>query len=92
MPKKSFTFQKRSPDPAPPTTSPDISQFIAGHAAQMTRKTIALPQEAFLRVKIEAAKRGARVSGARSSTRILRRVQSNFVTVTHNHRTRRRGV
>jgi predicted DNA binding CopG/RHH family protein len=24
----------------------------------MTRKTIALPQEAFLRVKIEAAKRG----------------------------------
>jgi predicted DNA binding CopG/RHH family protein len=58
MPKKSFTFQKRSPDPVPPTTSPDISQFIAGQAAQMTRKTIALPQEAFLRVKIEAAKRG----------------------------------
>ena len=58
MPKKSFTFQKRSPDPVPPTTSPDISQFIAGQSAQMTRKTIALPQEAFLRVKIEAAKRG----------------------------------
>jgi predicted DNA binding CopG/RHH family protein len=58
MPKKSFTFQKRSPDPMPPTTNPDISQFIAGHSAQMTRKTIALPQEAFLRVKIEAAKRG----------------------------------
>jgi predicted DNA binding CopG/RHH family protein len=58
MPKKSFTFQKRSPDPAPPTTSPDISQFIAGHSMHMTRKTIALPQAAFLRVKIEAAKRG----------------------------------
>jgi predicted DNA binding CopG/RHH family protein len=58
MPKKSFTFQKRSPDPVPTTTSPDISQFIAGQSAQMTRKTIALPQEAFLRVKIEAAKRG----------------------------------
>jgi predicted DNA binding CopG/RHH family protein len=58
MPKKSFTFQKRSPDPASPAISPDISQFIAGHSAQMTRKTIALPQEAFLRVKIEAAKRG----------------------------------
>jgi hypothetical protein len=58
MPKKSFTFQKRSPDPVPPTTSPDISQFITGQSAQMTRKTIALPQEAFLRVKIEAAKRG----------------------------------
>jgi len=58
MPKKSFTFQKRSPDPVPPTTSLDISQFIAGQSAQMTRKTIALPQEAFLRVKIEAAKRG----------------------------------
>jgi predicted DNA binding CopG/RHH family protein len=58
MPKKSFTFQKRSPDPVPPTTSPDITQFIAGQSAQMTRKTIALPQEAFLRVKIEAAKRG----------------------------------
>ena len=58
MPKKNFTFQKSSPNPAPPTTRPDISQFIAGHAAHMTRKTIALPQEAFLRVKIEAAKRG----------------------------------
>ena len=58
MPKKSFTFQKRSPDPAPPATNSDISQFIAGQSAQMTRKTIALPQEAFLRVKIEAAKRG----------------------------------
>jgi hypothetical protein len=58
MPKKSFTFQKRSPDPAPPTTSPDIQQFIAGRSVQMTRKTIALPQEAFLRVKIAAAKRG----------------------------------
>ncbi len=58
MPKKSFTFQKRAPDPAPPPASPDITQFIAGQPAHMTRKTIALPQAAFLRVKIEAAKRG----------------------------------
>ena len=58
MPKKSFTFQKRAPDLAPPPASPDITQFIAGQPAHMTRKTIALPQEAFLRVKIEAAKRG----------------------------------
>ena len=58
MPKKSFTFQKRAPDPVPPAASPDIAQFIAGQPTGMTRKTIALPQEAFLRVKIEAAKRG----------------------------------
>ena len=58
MPKKSFTFQKRAPTPAPPPASPDITQFIPGQPAHMTRKTIALPQEAFLRVKIEAAKRG----------------------------------
>jgi predicted DNA binding CopG/RHH family protein len=58
MPKKSFTFQKRTPDPAPQAASPVIAQFIAGQPARMTRKTIALPQEAFLRVKIEAAKRG----------------------------------
>ena len=58
MPKKSFTFQKRAPDPVPPAVSSDIAQFIAGEPAGMTRKTIALPQEAFLRVKIEAAKRG----------------------------------
>ncbi len=58
MPKKSFSFQKRTPDPAPPAASPDIAQFIAGQPALMTRKTIALPPDAFLRVKIEAAKRG----------------------------------
>ena len=58
MPKKSFSFQKRTPVPAPPATSPDITQFITGAAPLITRKTIALPHEAFLRVKIEAAKRG----------------------------------
>jgi hypothetical protein len=58
MPKKHFTFQKPTPDPAPPAATPDITQFIAGQPAGMTRKTIALPQAAFLRVKIEAAKRG----------------------------------
>jgi len=58
MAKKSFSFQKRTPDPTPPAASPDITQFIAGQPALITRKTIALPHEAFLRVKIEAAKRG----------------------------------
>mgnify|MGYP001613483587 CR=1 FL=1 len=58
MPKKSFSFQKRSPDPAPPAAGPDIAQFITGQPTSLTRKTIALPHEAFLRVKIEAAKRG----------------------------------
>jgi hypothetical protein len=58
MPKKSFSFQTRPPDAAPPAVSPDIAQFIAGQPATVTRKTIALPREAFLRVKIEAAKRG----------------------------------
>jgi hypothetical protein len=58
MPKKSFSFQKRTPDPAPPAAGPDIAQFIAGQPTALTRKTIALPQAAFVRVKIEAAKRG----------------------------------
>jgi len=58
MPKKSFSFQKRTPDSTPPAAGPDMTQFITGQPALMTRKTIALPQEAFLRVKIEAAKRG----------------------------------
>jgi len=58
MPKKSFTFQKRAPDPVSPAPSTDIAQFIAGQPVGITRKTIALPHEAFLRVKIEAAKRG----------------------------------
>ena len=58
MPKKSFSFQKRTPDPAPQPAGPDMAQFIAGLPASMTRKTIALPYEAFTRVKIEAAKRG----------------------------------
>jgi len=58
MPKKSFSFQKRTPDPTPAAAGPDIMQFITGEAPMMTRKTIALPHEAFLRVKIEAANRG----------------------------------
>jgi len=58
MPKKSFSFQTRTPDPTPPVASPDLTQFIAGQSAAMVRKTIALPHEAFLRVKIAAAKRG----------------------------------
>jgi predicted DNA binding CopG/RHH family protein len=58
MPKKSFSFQTRTVDPAPPATSPDLTQFIAGQSATVVRKTIALPHEAFLRVKIAAAKRG----------------------------------
>ena len=56
MPKKSFTFQKRVRSAAT-MTSPDISQFIAGHAAQITRSH-RVTQESFLRVKIEAVKRG----------------------------------
>ncbi len=58
MPKKSFSFQKPAPDVAPRATRTDLTQFIAGATPLMTRKTIALPQDAFLRVKIEAAKRG----------------------------------
>jgi len=58
MPKKTFSFQKRTPDPAPPAAGPDITQFIAGQPPALTRKTIALPPAAFVRVKIEAAKRG----------------------------------
>lgn len=58
MPKKSFSFQTRPPDPTPSATSPDITQFIAGVPPIVVRKTIALPHDAFLRVKIEAAKRG----------------------------------
>ena len=58
MPKKSFFFQKRTPEPAPSAAGPDLAQFIAGQPASMTRKTIALPPAAFVRVKIEAAKRG----------------------------------
>lgn len=58
MPKKSFSFQKPAPDAAPRVASNDLTQFIAGATPLMTRKTIALPHDAFLRVKIEAAKRG----------------------------------
>ena len=58
MPKKSFSFQTRTPDLTPPATSPDMTPFITGQTATVVRKTIALPHEAFLRVKIAAAKRG----------------------------------
>ena len=86
MPKKSFTFQKRSPDPAPPTTSPDISQFIAGHSAQMTRKTTRYHKRPFSgsRSRLPSAASQHLASGARSSTRISRRVKSNVITIMHN--------
>jgi hypothetical protein len=62
MPKKDFSFQKRKPDADTPEADKDtdkgIQRFIAGHQGTITRKTIALPEEHFIRVKVEAAKRG----------------------------------
>jgi predicted DNA binding CopG/RHH family protein len=58
MPKKSFSFQTRTADPAPPAASSDMTPFITGQTATVVRKTIALSHDAFLRVKIAAAKRG----------------------------------
>jgi predicted DNA binding CopG/RHH family protein len=58
MPKKSFSFQKGKPETEGHDVSQDIHRFIAGAREQITRKTIALPEESFVRVKVEAAKRG----------------------------------
>jgi predicted DNA binding CopG/RHH family protein len=62
MLKKDFSFQKRKPDVDAPEadkdTDQDIQRFIAGRHGTITRKTIALPEEDFIRVKVEAAKRG----------------------------------
>jgi predicted DNA binding CopG/RHH family protein len=58
MPKKSFSFQKPTPGAPQRLASTDLTEFIAGATPLLTRKTIALPHDAFLRVKIEAAKRG----------------------------------
>jgi hypothetical protein len=58
MPKKRFSFQPRQPDAALPAADPDIQRFISGAPAPITRKTIALPEASFTRVKVEAAKRG----------------------------------
>jgi hypothetical protein len=57
MPKKHFSFQKEHTAPVAHDAGADIAQFIAGQTTQITRKTIALPEESFIRVKIEAAKR-----------------------------------
>ncbi len=58
MPKKSFSFQKGKSETEVHDVSQDIHRFIAGQREQITRKTIALPEESFVRVKVEAAKRG----------------------------------
>ena len=58
MPKKSFSFQREKVAPEIPDPSKDIQRFIAGREGSITRKTIALPEAHFVRVKIEAAKRG----------------------------------
>lgn len=59
MAKKSFSFQREE---STLTTTPqpinDIEHFIAGTPTAITRKTIAIPEEQFKKVKIEAAKRG----------------------------------
>ena len=58
MPKKSFSFHREKVAPENTDPSKDIQRFIAGREGSITRKTIALPEEHFVRVKIEAAKRG----------------------------------
>lgn len=58
MPKKSFSFQKPATDAPTRLARHDLTEFITGATPLMTRKTIALPHDAFLRVKIAAAKRG----------------------------------
>jgi hypothetical protein len=57
MPKKEFSFQKRQPETESQDVGKDINQFINGNRESITRKTIAIPEEQFIRVKIEAAKR-----------------------------------
>ena len=59
MTKKNFSFQREETAViTTPQPINDIEHFIAGHPPTITRKTIALPEEQFKKVKIEAAKRG----------------------------------
>ncbi|MEE9146923.1 MAG: hypothetical protein V3U27_05935 [Candidatus Tectomicrobia bacterium] len=58
MPKKHFSFQKETTTTEVQEPSQDIQRFVAGQQENLARKTIALPQESFVKVKIEAAKRG----------------------------------
>ena len=59
MAKKSFSFQREETTViSSPQPINDIENFIAGNPPTITRKTIAIPEEQFKKVKIEAAKRG----------------------------------
>ncbi len=57
MPKKDFSLRKPATAPAANAAREDLQQFIDGSEATLTRKTIALPEEQFIQVKIEAARR-----------------------------------
>lgn len=58
MPKKRFSFQKETTTAEVQEPNHDIQRFINGQQENLTRKTIALPPESFVKVKIEAVKRG----------------------------------
>ena len=57
MPKKDFTLGKGATARVADDAREDLQHFIDGSEATLTRKTIALPEEQFIRVKIEAARR-----------------------------------
>ncbi len=57
MAKRKFDFQKRTTETTPQDIGEGIQHFIDGSQEGITRKTIALPEAQFIRVKVEAAKR-----------------------------------